>query len=85
MINAGKIEVHAPAGELLGAQEVAGDYCDLAWSGNELIVGTRHVRHQRGAPPADSATLDGGQTKLLDGGEPRWPGSAVRRRWPTQR
>ena len=38
VINAGKVEVHAPAGELLSAQAVPGDYCDVAWSGNELIV-----------------------------------------------
>ena len=70
MINAGKVEVHAPSGELLDAQEVAGDYCDLAWSGNELIVSRGTCGSNEELLLLDPAALDGDQTKLLDGGEP---------------
>ena len=74
VINAGKVEVHAPSGELLDAQEVAGDYCDLAWSGNQLIVSRGTCGTNEELLLLDPAALNGDQTKLLDGGEPAVPG-----------
>ena len=74
VINAGKVEVHAPSGELLSAQQVAGDYCDLAWSGNQLIVSRGTCGTNEELLLLDPAALDSEQTKLLDGSEPAVPG-----------
>jgi hypothetical protein len=70
VINAGKVEVHAPGGELLSGQEVAGDYCDLAWSGNQLIVSRGTCGTNEELLLLDPAALDSEQTKLLDGSQP---------------
>ena len=71
VINAGKVEVHAPSGRAARARrQVAGDYCDLAWSGNELIVSRGTCGTNEELLLLDPAALDGEQTKLLDGSEP---------------
>ncbi|MBE2317758.1 PASTA domain-containing protein [Solirubrobacter sp. CPCC 204708] len=70
VINAGRIEVHAPAGELLAAQSVAGNACDLAWSGNELIASRGACGSTEEIVQLDPADLDAKPVKLFDGAEP---------------
>ncbi len=70
VINAGRIEVHAPAGEPIGSPSTAGDWCDLAWRGGDLIASRGACGSTEQLVQLDPADLGGAQTPLLDGGDP---------------
>ena len=70
VINAGRIEIHAPAGDLLATQAVAGDYCDLAWSGSDLIASHGACGSNENTVQLDPANLDAEPIPMLVGGDP---------------